>query len=304
MFPDIGVATYLKRTWSDAAFRVASLNDRRPVAGDEDLVIVAAADPQGAADCVKLAELVPPATPLVLFNARLVSGALAAQGAALRCDQALCTSAVEASRARRGAAAACGDRHSACGLAVLERPGRVCAGDVGIGLNVRRMRKQFLGQFVTTYSIRPIDDIGTIFRRWPAQWRVFVQDETKPGRYKLIAERSERPAGVYALGLTPQVGCMTGQHGDVCAPPRQAQHGRGDPSTAAPSTARTALERSGRNVAERLQESFKHPRKVQSACAFERARSHAYMHKTQQQVELGSVRDSELRVQETRWTAS
>lgn len=75
VFPDIGVAAYLKRTWTDAEFRLASLNDRKPVVGDEDLVIVAAADPQGAGDCVKLAEMVPPTTPLVLFNARLVSGA-------------------------------------------------------------------------------------------------------------------------------------------------------------------------------------------------------------------------------------
>ena len=27
-------------------------------------------------------------------------------------------------------------------------------GDVGVGLNVRRLRNQFLAQFITTYSIR------------------------------------------------------------------------------------------------------------------------------------------------------
>lgn len=69
------------------------------------------------------------------------------------------------------------------------------AGDVGIGLNVRRLRNQFLAQFITTYSIRPIGDIGTIFRRYPDLWQVFIQDEEAPGRYKIIAERPERPAG-------------------------------------------------------------------------------------------------------------
>ena len=57
------------------------------------------------------------------------------------------------------------------------------------------MRNQFLGQFITTYSIRPIGDIGTIYRRYPAQWKVFLQDEKEAGRYRLIAERPERPAG-------------------------------------------------------------------------------------------------------------
>ena len=67
------------------------------------------------------------------------------------------------------------------------------AGDVGIGLNVRRMRRQFLGQFIVTYSIRPIGDEGTVFRRYPAEWKVFLEDKAEPGRYKLAAERSERP---------------------------------------------------------------------------------------------------------------
>lgn len=66
---------------------------------------------------------------------------------------------------------------------------------MGIGLNVRRMRQQFLGQFIITYSIRPIGDEGTVFRRYPAEWKVFLEDESEPGRYKLVAERPERPQG-------------------------------------------------------------------------------------------------------------
>ncbi len=99
---------------------------------------------------------------------------------------------------------------------------RLASGDVGVGLNVRRMRTNFLGDFVsvmtshdmpvgsakdsrlshrhncmqvTTYSLRPVGDIGTVFRRWPGQWMVFVQDELIRGRYKLAAERPGRPAG-------------------------------------------------------------------------------------------------------------
>jgi hypothetical protein len=141
IYPDIGVASYLKNAWTDANFGIASLNDRNPLAGDEELVIFAAPDPRGAEDCVRVAGMVSMDVPVVLFNARLVSG------------------------------------------------------DVGIGLNMRRMRQRFQAQFVTTYSIRPIGDIGTIFRRWPAQWKVFLQDEVHPNRYALVAERSMRPAG-------------------------------------------------------------------------------------------------------------
>jgi hypothetical protein len=73
------------------------------------------------------------------------------------------------------------------------------AGDVGVGLNVRRLRDQFLAQFITTYSIMPIGDIGTIFRKYPELWKVFIQDELTPGRFRQVAERPERPAGVAEL---------------------------------------------------------------------------------------------------------
>lgn len=45
--------------------------------------------------------------------------------------------------------------------------------------------------------MRPIEDVGTIYRRFPSLWKVFLQDEATPGRYKLVAERQERPAGAY-----------------------------------------------------------------------------------------------------------
>ncbi|CAG9461574.1 unnamed protein product [Pedinophyceae sp. YPF-701] len=90
---------------------------------------------------------------------------------------------------------------------------RLASGDVGIGLNVRRMRDNFLGSFVTAYSIRPIEDVGSVFRRYPGLWQVFVEDETTPGRYKLVAEEPRRPAGealdsivMRGLGLEPEEG--------------------------------------------------------------------------------------------------
>lgn len=46
-----------------------------------------------------------------------------------------------------------------------------CSGDVGIGLNIRRMRSQFLSTFTTTYSLRPVGDIGSVFRRYPGMWQ-------------------------------------------------------------------------------------------------------------------------------------
>eukprot|EP00892_Ulva_mutabilis_P004356 jgi/Ulvmu1/2292/UM013_0139.1 len=143
VFPDIGVASYLKNAWAGdgMAFEVGSLNDRLPLRGEEDLVVLVSPDPPGADDVIRVNRMVPAEVPMVLFNPRLFSG------------------------------------------------------DVGIGLNVRRMRNQFLAQFITTYSIRPIGDIGTIFRRYPDLWQVFVQDEKTPGRYRIIAERPERPAG-------------------------------------------------------------------------------------------------------------
>ena len=38
----------LKNQWQDADFRFASLSDRNPVSEDDDLIVLAAPDPQGA----------------------------------------------------------------------------------------------------------------------------------------------------------------------------------------------------------------------------------------------------------------
>lgn len=77
---------------------------------------------------------------------------------------------------------------------VLFNP-RLASGDVGVGLNIRRLRDSFLKEFMTVYSLRPIGDVGTVFRRYPELWKVFVQDPEVPGRYVLAAERTSRPGG-------------------------------------------------------------------------------------------------------------
>ena len=49
---------------------------------------------------------------------------------------------------------------------------RLASGDVGVGLAIRRMRDQFLSRFTTTYSLRPIAEVGSVFRRYPGMWQV------------------------------------------------------------------------------------------------------------------------------------
>ncbi|KAL3143325.1 hypothetical protein ABBQ38_002162 [Trebouxia sp. C0009 RCD-2024] len=142
IYPDMGVAAMLKNQWQDADFAFASLSDRSPVSEDDDLVVLAAPDPQGL-DAVKRATYAAEnVAPIVLFNPRLASG------------------------------------------------------DAGVGLNVRRLTKQFTSTFTTSYSLRPVGDVGSVYRRYPGQWQVFVEDPSmEPGRYLLAAERPSRPAG-------------------------------------------------------------------------------------------------------------
>jgi hypothetical protein len=81
------------------------------------------------------------------------------------------------------------------GQALIMFNPRLASGDVGVGLNIRRLRENFLKDFATTYSLRPVGDVGSVFRRYPGLWQVFVQDAELPGRYKLVAEKASRPGG-------------------------------------------------------------------------------------------------------------
>ncbi|CAM6104766.1 unnamed protein product [Calypogeia fissa] len=66
------------------------------------------------------------------------------------------------------------------------------SGEVGIGLNVRRMREFFLSTFNPVYSMRTLS-FGAIFRRYPGPWQVFFDDENVPGRFVLASEEPSRP---------------------------------------------------------------------------------------------------------------
>jgi uncharacterized membrane protein YgcG len=83
----------------------------------------------------------------------------------------------------------------AAGIPLVMFNPRLVSGDVGIGLNVRRLREDFLGTFTVTYALRPVGDAGTVFRRYPAPWQVFAADPASPGRYLLAAEQATPPAG-------------------------------------------------------------------------------------------------------------
>jgi len=141
IYPDAGVAAMLRNQWSDAEFSISSLNDRKPVEEDDELIVMAAPDPPSLNSIMKISNGLGMEQCLVMFNPRLASG------------------------------------------------------DVGVGLNIRRLRDNFLKDFMTVYSLRPIGDIGSVFKRFPSQWQVFVADSETPGRYVLAAERPSRPGG-------------------------------------------------------------------------------------------------------------
>lgn len=47
VYPDVGVAAMLQNSWKDTPFRISSLTDRRPLEESDDLIVLAAPDPQG-----------------------------------------------------------------------------------------------------------------------------------------------------------------------------------------------------------------------------------------------------------------
>ncbi|KFM28504.1 hypothetical protein F751_5732 [Auxenochlorella protothecoides] len=70
---------------------------------------------------------------------------------------------------------------------------RLASGDVGVGLNVRRMREGLLAGFTTAYHLRPIGDTGSLFKMYPGRWQVFLEDASSPGRYSLVRELGSKP---------------------------------------------------------------------------------------------------------------
>ncbi|KAK3131594.1 hypothetical protein QOZ80_6AG0508560 [Eleusine coracana subsp. coracana] len=69
---------------------------------------------------------------------------------------------------------------------------RLVSGDVGVGFNVRNLRRNFLSTFTTVYSMRPMPT-GAIFRCYPGNWKVFFDDPNRPNRYLLARELTSRP---------------------------------------------------------------------------------------------------------------
>ncbi|XP_062228032.1 uncharacterized protein LOC133926233 [Phragmites australis] len=69
---------------------------------------------------------------------------------------------------------------------------RLVSGDVGVGFNVRNLRRNFLSTFTTVYSMRPLPT-GAIFRCYPGNWKVFYDDPKRPNRYLLARELTSRP---------------------------------------------------------------------------------------------------------------
>jgi len=73
---------------------------------------------------------------------------------------------------------------------------RLASGDAGIGLTVRRWRDQFLGVMCVAYSLRPLPWCnGTVFKKFPGPWKLYIEKENVPGRFELVHESNSRPAG-------------------------------------------------------------------------------------------------------------
>ncbi|XP_062144273.1 uncharacterized protein LOC133851734 [Alnus glutinosa] len=69
---------------------------------------------------------------------------------------------------------------------------RLISEDVGVGFNVRKLRRYFLRTFTTVYSMRPLPS-GAVFRCYPGSWKVFFDDKDRPNRYLLAKELISRP---------------------------------------------------------------------------------------------------------------
>ncbi|KAK1581191.1 hypothetical protein Q3G72_003908 [Acer saccharum] len=69
---------------------------------------------------------------------------------------------------------------------------RLISEDVGVGINVRNLKRYFLSTFTTVYSMRPLA-AGAVFRCYPGLWKVFYDDKDRPNRYLLATEFVSRP---------------------------------------------------------------------------------------------------------------
>ncbi len=66
------------------------------------------------------------------------------------------------------------------------------AGAVGIGYTARQTRDRFLSTIESCYYLRPVDDETAVFRCYPGQWEVLLQ---QGGNYEKIADLPKKPSG-------------------------------------------------------------------------------------------------------------
>uniref|UniRef100_A0A7N1A6Z4 DUF1995 domain-containing protein n=1 Tax=Kalanchoe fedtschenkoi TaxID=63787 RepID=A0A7N1A6Z4_KALFE len=69
---------------------------------------------------------------------------------------------------------------------------RLVSEDVGVGFNVRKLRRNFLSTFTSVYYMRPLPS-GAVYRCYPGLWKVFYDDKDRPNRYLLAKEMLSRP---------------------------------------------------------------------------------------------------------------
>lgn len=69
---------------------------------------------------------------------------------------------------------------------------RLVSEDVGVGFNVRKLRRTFLSTFTPVYSMKRLAS-GAVFRCYPGLWKVFYDDKDRPDRYRLAKEQPIRP---------------------------------------------------------------------------------------------------------------
>ena len=74
VYPDAGVAAMLSSQFGKVNFEFSSLNDRIPFQEEDELIVIACADPQSVEEVISIARKVEGEIPVVLFNPRLASG--------------------------------------------------------------------------------------------------------------------------------------------------------------------------------------------------------------------------------------
>ncbi|MBD2343047.1 DUF1995 family protein [Anabaena subtropica] len=66
------------------------------------------------------------------------------------------------------------------------------AGTVGIGYTARQTRQRFLSTIQSCYYLRPIDDETALFRSYPGEWEIWVEND---GNWAKIADLPKKPSG-------------------------------------------------------------------------------------------------------------